>query len=182
MPLPSPTVTANIGALVAAAVGFALKGNVSIYDPTNPVDVPFDPVNDTGGYKVPALLPGTVAYDPATKTGGIKARIVFLNGPHETASQVDWSVNRAVRVQVPLDTTTSLIPKGFLIRVNDGGDTPALYGLYPGSENPPGTNVYPTAPTGLAFTILSAVGGTDAALLTLECVSSLAPTPPIVLS
>lgn len=159
MPLPSPTVTENIGALIAAAVATRLKGNVSIYDPAGTV-VPYDPVTDTGGYTAPALLPGTTAYDPATKTGGIKARVIFKASPHEIASEVDWSVSRAVRVQVPLSTTTALIPKGFLVRVNDGGDSPQLLDL--------------------ALTVLSAVGGTDAALLTLECVSGLVKTPPIV--
>jgi hypothetical protein len=101
--------------IVAAAAETQMNGVVDIYDPANPINVPYDPATDTGGYTVPSVI-----------LSQIKARGVFVQRPQEFSSTIDWTVKRLARIQIPRSYSATPILRGYVIRFTDGGDDLSL--------------------------------------------------------
>lgn len=107
----------------------------------------------------------SVPYDAETDTGGpvdpielfsTKARVQHLGTPGEATAGGEWITERRFRFQFPLREWTDLIPKGTIVQVDDGHRDSALEGV--------------------TYTVLSAIGSSNAAVRTVECVSELGAT------
>ncbi|MET4703116.1 DUF6093 family protein [Frigoribacterium sp. UYMn621] len=151
MPLPTPGATSHWTAQIGALAEREMKCEITLYDPTNTVTIPYDSATDTGGYDAPSIIKADVP-----------ARLVFLRYPKPVNGVVDWSVSHTARIQIPLTAITTPITKGLIIRVTALGesDDPALLQV--------------------AFTVETAFNGSFAAVRTISCISSLTVTPAVV--
>lgn len=87
------------------------------------------------------------------------ARIQHVRATTEFATSTEWNTKRFYRFQISLQPNDPPIPAGSIIRVTDGGKDHTLI-LY-------------------VFEVLSAANSSEAALRTIETVTSLKPAPPV---
>jgi hypothetical protein len=104
-------------------------------------------------------------YNPLADTGGKStmvavienraARIVPISVPREFEGKQEWATKEFFHVQIELLGADPLLTKGLILRVVDGGKDATLEQY--------------------AFTVISAVNSSDAALRTIKCVSGMIP-------
>jgi hypothetical protein len=151
MPLPSRAQSNDCLGTAAAVAEGEMSIEVSIFDPSSTITVPYNATTDTGGYNAPALI-----------ASAVPARISFLRYPHEASSLAEWSVSRMCHIEIPLSAVATLIPSGSIIRVTKIGpkDDPSL--------------------PMVTFTVTTAVAASIAIVRTIFCTSMLATTPVVV--
>ena len=151
MPLPIPGTMPNWRAQIGELAQGEMTCFISIYDPSNTNTAPYDSATDTGGYGLPAIV-----------AANIPARVSFVRYPRPVNGAVDWTVNRAARIQIPLAAVSTPISKGLLIRVTAIGtsDDPVLLQL--------------------GFTVETGANGSLAAVRTIGCMTSMSVAPAVV--
>ena len=87
------------------------------------------------------------------------ARMVITERPMQILGTDQWNVMRRLRVQIENKADDPIFEKGFTIRALDGGKDVTL--------------------TRYAFTIMTNVSDSHAAVRTLECISEWAPLDPV---
>jgi hypothetical protein len=107
---PDPGAIGDFPGDIAAIATQFMNATVRVEMPnTNQVTVPFDPIGDTGGTSVPTVI----------RRG--PARVQKIRRPLNIAAPNEWSSSHQIRVQMALDNTVPLVPKGAIIVVEDGG-------------------------------------------------------------
>jgi hypothetical protein len=127
--------------IAAVAVTF-MNATVRVQIPNSgSPDVPYDATADTGGSSTPTLI----------RRG--PARIQKIRRPLNVNAPSEWSSAHQIRVQMPLDNTIPLVPKGAQIIVEDGGREKDLESL--------------------VYVVTMSVNSSWAALTTYECIAEI---------
>lgn len=90
-----------------------------------------------------------------------RARVQHLKATRELNGEVRPEKRRNFRIQIDLTTDLPIIGEGMFIRVDDADRDPSLEQY--------------------VYSVVSAVNSSNAALRTIECVSDMTVTPPVVL-
>lgn len=115
MHLPNPATRADWSAEITEEALGEVNGEISVLNPGETVEIPYDPGTDEGGDVVMATV---LANRPA--------RIQHLRSPVDASVADQWQTKRAIRFQIELRAGDPLILKGYIVKVVDGGKDKSL--------------------------------------------------------